>query len=375
MGVEEELLLVDDAGHPRGVASSVLRTAGEAAEVDSEFLDEQIETGTEPCTGADELADELRRRRRAADEAAGTSGARVAALATSPLAVDAHLAPGERYRRIVDEYGPLASEQLSSGCHVHVEVADLEEGVGVLDRLGPWLPVLRAATANSPFWHGADTGYESYRSTVWNRWPSAGPPGPFGSLAGYDRAVAAMVDSGALLDEGMVYFDARLSRALSTVELRVADVCLEVGDAVLYAVLARALVSTEARRWRDGGPPSDTRAEVLALAHWRAARSGLTGDLVDARTGLPASAHVVLDALCEHVADALAEAGDTDLVAAGCARLREQGTGSSTQRALAARHDGDLAAVVRETIGLTTGDTARRRGRRRSRGVGGGTPG
>jgi glutamate---cysteine ligase / carboxylate-amine ligase len=360
MGVEEELLLVDDAGHPRGVASSVLSVAGETAEVDAEFLDEQIETGTEPCTGAEELAGELRRRRRAANDAAGTSGARVAALATSPVAVDAHLSPGDRYRRIVDQYGRLASEQLSSGCHVHVEVTDLEEGVGVLDRLGPWLPVLRAMTANSPYWHGEDTGYESYRSTVWNRWPSAGPTGPFGSLAGYDRAVTAMVDSGALLDEGMVYFDARLSRALSTVELRVADVCLEVDDAVLYALLARALVSTEARRWREDRPPSDVRAEVLALAHWRAARSGLTGDLVHPRTGLPAPAHAVLGALCEHVADALAEAGDSELVATGCARLRERGTGASTQRALAAQHGGDLAAVVRETAGLTVGDPARR---------------
>ena len=75
---------------------------------------------------------------------------------------------------------------------------------------------------------------------------------------------------------------------------------------------------------------------------------------------LPAGAHTVLDALCEHVADALAEAGDTDLVATGCARLREHGTGASTQRALARRHDGDLAAVVRETVGLTTGVPARR---------------
>jgi carboxylate-amine ligase len=235
-------------------------------------------------------------------------------------------------------------------------VSSLEEGVGVLDRIGPWLPALRALGANSPFWHGEDTGYASYRTTIWDRWPSAGPTGPFGSLAAYDETVAAMLDTGALLDDGMVYFDARLSRALSTVELRVSDVCLSVDDAVLVAALARALVTTAARSWAAGEPVRATRQEVLSLAHWRAARSGLADALVNPVSGRPAPAAAVLRALRTHVADALTDAGDADLVEDDCARVLADGTGSAVQRALAAAHGGDLHAVVTAAVARTDPD-------------------
>lgn len=343
MGVEEELLVVAADGSPRGMAATVL--AGDDS-LEKEIQRQQVETATVPCTTTDALADEVHRRRRDAVGAARRAGVEVVPLGTPPVPVEPQVTPEHRYRRMVAEYGRVASDQLTCGCHVHVEVGSLEEGVGVLDRVGPWLPVLRALSANSPFWQGEDTGYASYRTAVWNRWPSAGPPGPFGSLDAYDQAISAMLDTGALLDDGMVYFDARLSRALSTVELRVADVCLAVDDAVLVGALARALVATAARSWAAGEPPPAARREVLELAHWRAARSGLGDALVDPVSGRPAPAAAVLHALRAHVADALADAGDTALVERGCARVLADGTGARVQRALAAEHGGDLHALV-----------------------------
>lgn len=354
-GVEEELLLVDpDTGEPRGVAGSVVEIARFAAPrdlgpdvVDEELQNEQIETATAPCTTTGELDDELRRRRGAAADLARRSGAAVVPLALSPLGSEPSIGPSERYQRIRERYGVLAADQLSCGCHVHVELASDDEGVGVLDRVGPWLPVLRALAANSPYWDGADTGYASYRTSVWNRWPSAGPSGPFGSVAGYVDAIAAMLDTGTLIDDGMVYFDARLARGLGTVELRVADVCLDVEDAVLLAALSRALVDTTARHWRDGGPPSSTRQEVLRLAHWQASRTGLGAELVDPRSGRPVPAHAAVDALCAFVADAVDDAGDGALVRDGVARLRERGTGADVQRAIRDRVGG-IDGMVRE---------------------------
>jgi len=358
MAVEEEMLLVDPStGSPQGVATAVLEAAKsgeESSPLEAEIQREQVEMGTEPCATSGELDDELRRWRRVAVGAGRGVGVEVAALATSPLHVDPHLSPTARYERMLQQYGRIASNQLSCGCHVHVDVDSLEEGVGVLDRIGPWLPVLRALTANSPFWHGEDTGYASYRTTVWDRWPSAGPTGPFGSWGAYEQTTTAMLATGALLDEGMIYFDARLSRSLSTVELRVADVCLEVEDAVLFAALARGLVSTAARQWHDGEPASSTRQEVLALAHWRAARSGLREQLVNPCSGRPAPADAVLNTLCEHVGPALTEAGDEELVRQGCARLRERGTGSDIQLGVAREHHGDLRAVVADAVSRTS---------------------
>lgn len=350
-GAEEELLLVDPAtGAPRGRAGAVREEAG--GDLDGEIRTEQVETATAPHHSADDLAADLRRRRREAREAARASGVEVAGLATPPVAPDAATeaaaVPPGRYARIAERFGAIATAQLTSGQHVHVEVGSPEEGVGVLDRIGPWLPVLRALAANSPWWRGRDTTYASYRSVVWGRWPQAGPTRVFGSLAAYDAAVAAMLATDTVLDEAMVYFDARLSRALGTVELRVTDVALEVDDAVLVAVLARALVTTAARAHRRGEPLPSVPIEALRLAHWRAARWGLSGDLVDPREGRPVPAREVLDALRAHVVEALADTGDAERAADGCARLLAGGTGAERQRDAARAADGDLAEVVRD---------------------------
>ncbi len=243
---------------------------------------------------------------------------------------------------------------LLNGLHVHVGVPDEEDRVRVLNGLRPWLPVLTALTANSPFWLGRDTSYASYRSQAWGRWPSAGPTGVHGSVAAYHRLVDDLLATDTVLDQGMVYFDARLSATWPTVEVRVADVALRVEDAVLLAGLVRGLVDTAAEEWRAGEPAPDVRTEVVRVAGWRAARSGLSGDLVDPRTGRPAPAGDVLAALVEHVRPALARHGDEPLVDAGVAELLRRGSGAVLQRAVY-EETGDLAAVVRAAVAATHG--------------------
>ena len=224
VGVEEELLLVEPGtGQPRAVAGTVLaavrraaadrgpgRNAGAApaAEaLDFELQLQQLETNTWPC-GVDELDRELRRCRAAAAEAAARAGVQVAALATLPVAVEPELVGKDRYLQMARAFGLTAYEQLTCGCHVHVGVSSEEEGVAVLDRIGPLL----ALSANSPFWQGRDSGYASFRYQVQGRWPTAGPTDVFGGAAAYRETVAQMVGTGTLLGTGMVYFDARLSQ-------------------------------------------------------------------------------------------------------------------------------------------------------------------
>jgi carboxylate-amine ligase len=202
---------------------------------------------------------------------------------------------------------------------------------------------------------GRDTGYASFRSQAWGRWPSAGPNAVFGSAAAYHRVLAEVLATDTVLDEGMVYFDARLSATWPTVEVRVADVALRVEDAVVLAGLVRGLVETAARQWRAGQPAPDVRTELVRLAGWRAARSGLDADLVDPRTGRPAPAATVVAALVDHVRPALAEADDEQRVTAGLAELLRRGNGAVFQRAVHAG-SGDLAAVVRAAVRVTHGD-------------------
>ncbi|MGY1717071.1 carboxylate-amine ligase [Geodermatophilus nigrescens] len=371
VGVEEELLVVDPSGRPvpRGpeaLAVASRRGEGQTPEEHDrddgpgerpghlvpELKQEQVELGTRVCTGLDEVTRELRFWRGRADAAARAVGARVAALASSPVAVDPEPTPGERYAEMEERFGLIATDQLTCGCHVHVSVDGDEEGVAVLDRIRVWLPVLTALTANSPFWLGRDSGYASYRSQAWDRWPSSGPTELFGDAATYARVVDDLVATRTIVDAGQVYFAARLSRSWPTVEVRVADVALRVEDAVTHAGLVRALVDTAAAEWRAGRPAPAVRGEVLRVAAWRAGRSGTTGELVSPLTGRPAPAADVVAALLAHVGEALDASGDRRRVEEGVHAVLERGTGADLQRRVH-RETGDLAAVVRAAADLT----------------------
>ena len=333
VGVEEEYLLVDpDTGRPRAVAHVAL-AAEHGAELTGELQREQLESATRPCTTLAEVDRELRRARAAAARAAAAAGAAVGGAR--------HVPAGRRADAVVERALPGDGAAVRAD---RVRGADLrlprarrvdseEEGVGALDRIRPWLAPLLALTANSPFWQGADSGYASYRSQVWQRWPSAGPYAPFGSPDTYHDTVQTMIDTDTVLDRGMVYFDARLSAQHPTLEIRVADVCLDVDDAVLLAALARALVETAVRAWRAGTPADPVRLELLRLAAWRAARSGVDGMLLDPCSWRPAPATDVLGRLVTHLTPALDDAGDLAEVRERLAEVLRRGTGARAQAA------------------------------------------
>lgn len=340
------------------VASSVLAHAragrGQPGNetLTGELTREQLETVIRPCLSLDELEGELRRSRRAAATAAGGAGAAAAALASSPLPVQPSITPLPRYQQIIDRFGLIAQEQLVCGCHVHVEIDSDEEGVAVVDRIRGWLSPLLALSANSPFWQGVDSGYASFRSQVWGHWPSAGPTELFGSAENYHATVLAMVDSRTILDENMVYFDARLSPHQPTLEVRIADVCLRCEDAVLLAALVRALVETAARAWRAGEPPAAVRVEQLRLAAWRAGKSGLDGELLNG-TGRPSPADAVLRTLIQQVRPALQESGELDVVQDLATALLHRGNGANAQRRIyrsTARLSDVVDYAVKQTV-------------------------
>ncbi|MEE1760231.1 glutamate--cysteine ligase 2 [Streptomyces sp. SP18BB07] len=350
VGVEEELLLVDpETGEPQARAAAVLaRVALEGTDQDvfeKELHDEQVEFATHPQSSMTDLGAEIVRCRKDAARHAEGLGSAVAALATSPLPVSPTITMNSRYRWMAREFGLHTQVQLVCGCHVHVSVESDDEGVAVLDRMRPWLSVLTALSANSPFWQGHDSRYASYRSQVWDMWPMAGPTDLFGSAERYHQCVTDLIATGVVRDEGMIYFDARLSQRYPTVEIRVADVCLHPDTAVLVAALARGLVETAAREWRAGVEPLGHSAGLLRLATWRAARSGLSENLLDPVTMRPRPALDVVRSLLHHVEEALVDHGDADLARDAVAELTGRGNGARVQREVMAR-TGSLREVV-----------------------------
>ena len=351
VGVEEELLLVDPrSGRPVPAAEAVLRAAGQHPAglpvLTAELQQEQVETATPPRAELAALAGDLRDLRAVARAAAAAAGVLAVPVATSPLPVAPSLTPTARYRAIQERFGLTCAQQLTCGCHVHVAVTSPEEGVAVLDRIRPWLPVLAALSANSPYAQGVDTGYAAYRAQAWGRWPTTGPADLYGSAAAYRARLQQLLDTGVLLDAGMYYGDARLSHRYPTVEVRVADVCLDPADATLLAGLVRALVDTAAREWRAGVPAPQVSTTVLRLAAWRASRDGAEGELLHPLSGRPVGAGAAVAALLDHVARALADSGDTAGVEGRAEHVLARGTGATWQRAVVGR-TGDLGEVVR----------------------------
>jgi carboxylate-amine ligase len=371
IGVEEELLVVDpDTGLNSTVTERALdvaahKGAAEAAaeaeqvsrpegpEVEPELHQQQIETTNEPVGSLADLAESIRRGRRSAGTAVRAAGAVVVAAGSSPLSDPAgEVSRDDRYERIVAEFGQIARSAVVCGMHVHVDVADREEAVAVIDRIRPWLPVLVAVSSNSPFSAGQDTGYASWRHQTWRRWPAAVQCEPFGDAAGYEAAVEQVLATGAALDRGMLYLDARPAEGLDTVEIRINDVCTDVDDAVLVAGLARGLVGAVARQASEGRALPPWRTQLLTASMWRASRYGLSGDLVDPTSGELSPAADVVRATLSFIEPGLEDSQDLSILEGLAEAVLRRGTGAERQRA--ARGTGEeMRPVMQDLISRT----------------------
>lgn len=336
LGVEEELHVFDLAtGRLTPRAPEVLR-ALPSEQFARELQRSTVETNTVPTRSLEELEGQLRRLRRTVDEAAATFGLGVLSSGTAPVshADDFQLTALGRFNRMQSEYRTLVDEQLICGLQVHVGIDDRDVAVRVAQRVAPDLPTLLAMSSSSPYLHGTDTGYASFRTMVWQRWPTTGTVGGVDTAQEYDDLVSRLIASGVISDPAMVYFDVRPSAHVPTVELRVCDACPVVEDAVLIAGLFRAMVD-EAVETDQRGDPVDPRPDpVHRAAMWRAARSGLDSSLLtpsSAPEALPAAE--VVQQLRHRLAPYLAANGDLDLVHGLSEGLLGRGAASRRQRA------------------------------------------
>jgi carboxylate-amine ligase len=352
-GVEEEFLLADPrtgAPVPKNVA--VARTAAELGiSLQLELTRCQVETSTTVHTSATELLDELRGLRRGTAACAEKNDALLLAAAIPPTVPHTFpITDTPRFRRMSVDFGMLAHEQGLCGCHVHVAVPNRQVALQVSNHLRPWLPLFLALTANSAIYRGTETGYASWRSILWRRWPSAGPPPYFASESEYDAMVAMMLSSGNIFDEKMVYWDVRPSVSFPTVEVRVSDVPATAEESALLATLVRATVLMARKSLAQGRTAPHVRAEVLRAAYWKAARSGIDGDCVDPVDGRVRPARDQLARLVEYVEPALEELGERSFVAETVTTVLARGNGAMRQRNAFRGHCdvGDVVAALSE---------------------------
>jgi carboxylate-amine ligase len=330
VGVEQEFLLVDPGSRrPVALAPRVreLSRAPGDLDVQGELTPFQIEIATGVCHTFEELDEQVRAARRVLVRAADEAGCRLVATGMPPIG-KAGPPPGTddpRYHRIEYSHRRLVVGQGACGLHVHVGVPSKAAALEASNKLRAWLPTLLALSANSPYQDGEETGYASWRSMVWSRWPVSGPPPVWEGPEHYDRTVAAVIATEALIDRAMVYWDVRPSADHPTVEVRVADIPLLATEVVVIAELIRALVATE---------PAEQRVDdsVLRAAYWRASRDGIDGLAADPCTGKLSPAFDRAMALVEHVAPALRDRGTLSTVERHMDWLRHNGCGAARQR-------------------------------------------
>lgn len=361
LGAEEELHLIDlESGRLSAKAPRLLPKLP-ADRFGAELQRTTIETNTPVVRTLDDLRRVIVDLRTELSAAIAPAGVTIAAAGTAPRSeyADFELTSGGRYGRMQEQYRMLVDEQLICGLQVHVGVSDRDLAVQIAQRVAPVLPVLLALSASSPFWNGQDTGYSSFRSIIWQRWPSAGSFGRVSDAAEYDKVLDDLIASGVIADKKMAYFDVRPSSHAPTLELRVCDATPIVDDAVLIAGLFRAAVR-KAEKAVESGAEWHPRSEPLhRAAMWQAARGGLTGELLGLGQHperLPAETAV--RQLVSRLRPELEELGDWGTVAELAEDTLARGNSTDRQRTAYAERgelDDVVASVVEDTAGTPSG--------------------
>ncbi|MBT2365506.1 YbdK family carboxylate-amine ligase [Streptomyces sp. ISL-10] len=370
VGVEEEFFVVRaDSRAPEPAGSRVVaRARGAVGDlVAGEFHESQIEVRTPPCGDADEVHRALVSVRSAAAAAARAEGLALCASGTPVIGGPGARVVGDhpRYRAGVRQFGAMLDDFTVCSAHVHVHVPERETAVMAGNHVRPWLPLLIAMSANSPFFHGRDTGYASWRTVVRLGFPALSAPPYADSAAHYERLTAVLEASEAMLDANNPFWDLRPNPRVPTLEVRVMDVSADPADTAALAALVRALVVRSVTLVRQGDPGPRTCGELLRASYWRAARDGWAGAGVDGTAEEVVPFEVQAARLVGQVREVLAECGDLDRVTAFLGRLAARGCGAQRQRALWQRRhrpadvvDGLLAGAGSSATGGTGGHDA-----------------
>ena len=333
-GIEEEYFLADrETGHsPSSEAADRFHaSAANAVEPAAhELLKGQVEVSTQPGTDAAAARASLRRLRRDLADLADAQGLTLFAAGSHPLGVSGEQATTEqeRYETLKTEFGIISQRSMCCAMHVHVEVPDPDARIASMNRLTPALPVFLALSTSSPFWEGRASGLHGFRLAAFSEWPRMGLPEIFADDAAYRRLVAGQV----MKDASFIWWLIRPSIHYPTIELRIADSCTRLGEAVAIASLYRALVRCAVRRPDLNAGFGPLERAVCAENIWQAQRHGTGARFVDAAGGPPLSVAESLERLLAAVAEDAAALGCEAEVAATRDILRD---GSSANRQLA----------------------------------------
>lgn len=356
LGIEEEFQVLDSDTYRLRSQMSKIIDGGKVLlqeRIKEEMHQSMVEMGTNICENIHQVRDEVSYLRQQVIKLADDEGLKVAASGTHPFSEwDQQLITSNpRYDAIIQEMADVARGNLIFGMHVHVAIPSREEGLEILNTVRYFLPHLYALSTNSPFWEGRNTGFKSYRSKVFDKFPRTGIPPFFASVGEYDKFVDILVKTKCLDNSKKIWWDIRLHPFYPTIEFRICDVVMTVDEVTCISALMQCLVAKLYKLNRKNQTFKNYRRLFLNENKWRAARWGIESKLIDFGKEEEVPFTKLMNELLEFIDDVVDEL-DCRSEVNYVYQLLEEGSGADRQ--LKVFNDtGDLVEVTKYIVAQT----------------------
>lgn len=335
LGIEEEFQIVDPI--TRELRSHIQQILDDGKlilqeNVKPEMHQSVVEMGTNICNDIKEARSEVIRLRTHLAKLAIKNNLRIAAAGTHPFShwKDQRISNDPRYKNIVEDMQQVARANLIFGLHVHVGINDRDVGIHIMNAARYFLPHIFALSTNSPFWIGRNTGFRSYRSKVFDRFPRTGIPDYFNSLSEYDNYVALLVKTNCIDNAKKIWWDIRLHPMFETLEFRICDIPLRVDETIALAAIMQAIVAKLHKLIKQNLGFRLYRRALIAENKWRAARYGISGKLIDFGKKEEVPTKNLIHELLEFIDDVVDELGSREEINY-VLKILETGTGADRQ--------------------------------------------
>lgn len=350
IGIEEEYQTIDpETFDLRSHINAEIIAKGKRQldeRIKAEMHQSVVEVGTGVCRNMKEARADIVNLRRQMVDLAQSNGLLLVAGATHPFADwrVQDIYPDERYLQVVEDMQLVARSNLIFGLHVHVGIEDRETIIQLMNQIRYFLPHLLALSTNSPFWLGMNTGLRSYRCKVFDKFPRTNLPDTFASWNDYDRFVNLLVRTNCIDNAKKIWWDVRPHPFFSTLEVRICDIPLRVDETLAIAALIQATVAKLYRLHAKNQAYREYSRSLLMENKWRAARYGITGDLIDFGLEREVPERALILEYLDFVDDVLDDLGSRSEIEY-IRTILERGTGADRQLQVFAE-TGDLRKVV-----------------------------
>ena len=356
LGIEEEYQVIDpETRELRSYITQILDRGRMILreQIKPEMHQSIVEVGTNPVRTIAEARAEVTHLRGTIAALAAQHGLKIAAAGTHPISswMNQEITPFERYKGVVDEMQDLALQLLIFGMHVHVGMPNNNVAIELMNVVRYFLPHLLALSTSSPFWMGRNTGFKSYRSSIFSNFPRTGIPPSFVSYAEFEGYINLLIGTNSIDNGKKIWWDMRPHPTFGTLEYRVADICARVDECIALAALMQAIVVKVYSMFEQNTTFRVYRRAVINENKWRAQRWGLDGKLIDFGKRKEVEAKALMHelvAFVDDVVDPLGSRREVEYVL----KIVEGGTSADRQLAVY-RETNDLKAVVDNLIAET----------------------